>query len=501
MLTPIRGLLVCVMIVLAGWIPASNAQPVAPPYTDARTLPDTPAYAAAAEVVAVVNAADDTRTRAFIAARFSDEFRDGFPMEEHLSALNGWSSFAGTLEVYGARTYDPPRPANQAILICRATLAESWRAFVVDVEPAPPHRITSLRFSPARTPTGLPAPAVKTPAQIGAELGAYVDRLASADAFSGTMLIAKGGTVLATRAAGIANRDFGAPVTLETAFNLGSMNKMMTGVAVMQLVEAGKVSLDDPIGKYLSDDWLPKVDKRKVTVKHLLTHTSGLGSYFNETYMKSSRALFRTVDDFKVLVKDEELAFTPGTQFGYSNTGMLIAGAVIERASGQDYYTYVREHITGPAGMTRTECYELDKVNPNLAVGYDKVRTEKGTAYENNLFMHVIRGGPAGGGYSTVGDLLKFAEALRAGKLVNSSSLEQLWNAHPEVGSPEYGLGFGIGIGPKGKEVGHSGGFNGISANLAIHLDSGYTVCVLSNYGGAAGLVADKARELIALQE
>ncbi len=497
MMTMTRIATVCVAALLAWAVPAACGQGAAPPYTDVRELPDTPAYAAAKEIVALVNSADAAKAKSFIESRFTDKLRSSFPMEEHLAEFRRWHEFAGALEVYGARTYDPPRPATAAVLICRAGLAESWRAVVVEVEDAAPHRIASLQFSPARTPTGLPAAPALSAEQIGEQLGAYVDRLAKANAFSGTMLFAKDGGVLATRAVGIANRDFNAPVTIDTAFNLGSMNKMMTAVAVMQLVEAGKLSLDDPISKHLSDDWLPKVDKSKVTVKHLLTHSSGLGSYFNDTFFNSSRALYRKVNDYKALVKDEELAFTPGSESRYSNTGMLIAGAVIERASGQDYFDYIAEHVTGPAGMTRSGFFELDHVNPNLAVGYEKQSTAAGVEYTNNLYTHVIRGGPAGGGYSTVTDLLRFDQALRAQKLVGKSSLEQLWSPHPEVGNPQYGLGFGVARGPAGREVGHGGGFEGISANLGMYLDAGYTVCVLSNYGGAAELVATKARELI----
>jgi len=268
----------------------------------------------------------------------------------------------------------------------------------------------------------------------------------------------------------------------------------------MQLVERGKLSLDDPVSKYLGDDWLPKVDKSKVKVRHVLTHTSGLGSYFTQEFDRSSRTLYRTVDDWKPLVRDEMLSFEPGTQWQYSNTGMLIAGAVIEKASGTDYYDYVRGHITGPAGMTRTDCCETDKVNRNLAVGYDKeIAADGSVTYHNNLYLHVVRGGPAGGGFSTVEDLLRFDQALRGGKLVTRESLDQLWRTYPELSSEGYGLGFVVDRSAAGTIVGHSGGFNGISAVLSMYLDAGYTIAVLSNYGGGAATVVEgKARELIA---
>jgi CubicO group peptidase (beta-lactamase class C family) len=266
-------------------------------------------------------------------------------------------------------------------------------------------------------------------------------------------------------------------VRLDTKFNLGSMNKMFTGVSAMILVRQGKLSLDDPIGKYLDAGWLPKVDKNKVLVKHLLTHTSGLGSYFADGFDRASRLLYRTVDDYKPLVAEETLAFEPGTKWAYSNTGMLIAGAVIERASGTDYFDFVRKNITGPAGMKNTDCYEVD--------------------FRNNIFDHVLRGGPAGGGFSTVEDLDRFAQALRGTTLLDPASKQELWKARPEISSPTYGLGFAIDETRAGRRVGHSGGFTGISAGLDIYLDEGWNVAVLSNFGGVAPIVTTKAAELI----
>ena len=368
----------------------------------------------------------------------------------------------------------------------------------MEVEPNAPHRVTSLRLDRARPPKDLPASEKLTAEQIAQKLGAYVERLAKADLFSGTVLLAKDGKVVLTKAVGVANRDFDAPVDIDTRFNLGSMNKMFTGVAAMQLVEQQKLSLDDAIGKYLDETWCAADILAKVKVEHLLTHTSGLGSYFNENFDRSSRALFRNVDDYKPLVRDEKLRFEPGTRWSYSNTGMLLAGAVIEKASGTDYFDHVRTHVTAPAGMTSTACYELDQVNRNLAVGYEREFASDGKVLlRNNLFQHVIRSGPAGGGYSTVQDLFRFDQALRAGKLMSAASLEQLWSPHPEVASPNYGYGFRVETTPVGRVVGHAGGFNGISAQLSMYLDEGYTVAAMSNLGNAASSVENKARDLI----
>jgi len=493
-----RILRVIVIAVLAFAPFAAPAQTQAPSaYTDVRPVPDTPALRRAREVLEVINSGDPARVRTLVGSSFAASFRDAVPIEEHLAAFAEWHDANQGLEAHSARTYDPPRPTSTAVLIVRSRLLESWRAVVIEVEAQPPYGITSADLSPARPPTDLPVPGALEPAQVAKAFEAFVDRLAGAGVFSGTALLAKDGKVLVTRAVGIANRDFDVPVRLDTKFNLGSMNKMFTGVAAMKLVEQGRLSLDDPISKFLDDTWLPRVDKSKVLVKHLLTHTSGLGTYFNETYDKSSRLLFRNVDDYKPLVAGETLAFEPGTKSAYSNTGMLIAGAVIEKASGMDYFEFVRRNVTGPAGMTSTDCYELDKVNPNLAVGYQRRPAPAGVEYRNNIFDHVMRGGPAGGGYSTAEDLNRFAQALRKGTLLNPSATGELLRPRPEIASPDYGLGFGIDQTPLGKRVGHSGGFTGISANLDIYLDAGWTVAVLSNFGGAAAIVTGKANELI----
>jgi CubicO group peptidase (beta-lactamase class C family) len=334
--------------------------------------------------------------------------------------------------------------------------------------------------------------------EVVVELDAFVKKLADADAFSGAVLLAKDGEVLYTKAYGMANKDFDAPNRVDTKFNLGSMNKMFTSVAIAQLVERGKLSYDDPLSKFLPD-FPTAADAKKIKIKHLLTHTSGLGSYFNQKFQKSSRALFRTVTDQMKLAKNEKLQFEPGTKWAYSNTGMLVLGAVIEKATGQDYYAYIRENIYQPAGMTSTDSYELDRVNPNLAVGYEKQILVSGVTFKNNIFDHVMRGGPAGGGYSTVEDLLKFDVALRSGVLVNAESRRKLLSAKPEINSPEYGYGFIIQNG--GKIVGHSGGFTGINSNLDMFLESGYTAVVMSNYSQGALPVVGKIRQLVGAPE
>jgi CubicO group peptidase (beta-lactamase class C family) len=156
----------------------------------------------------------------------------------------------------------------------------------------------------------------------------------------------------------------------------------------------------------------------------------------------------------------------------------------------------MRENISKPAGMLNTECYDVDRPIENLAHGYVKrPATDGQPEWQSNIFMHVAKGGPAGGGYSTVEDLLRFDQALRSGKLVSKETLERMWS--PKPNSPEYGYGFGLRGGPGNRVVGHSGGFPGINSDLKIYVDNGYTVAVMSNYDRGASIVGGKIEELL----
>jgi CubicO group peptidase (beta-lactamase class C family) len=280
---------------------------------------------------------------------------------------------------------------------------------------------------------------------------------------------------------------------MDTKFNLGSMNKMFTSVGIMQLVEQGVVSLDDPLSEYADESWFPKEMADKITIHHLLTHTSGLGHYWTDEFDHGSKKRWRELDDYKEIVTTDSLAFEPGTDWSYSNSGMFMLGVVIESATGGDYFDYVRENIYGPAGMENTDCYDMDCPVENLAIGYWR-SSECASGWKNNYYEHVVRGGPAGGGFSTSPDLWRFARALQTGKLVSEDSREQLWTDHHDAG---YGYGFGLREGPAGKVVGHGGGFTGINANLDIFLDSGYVSAVMTNYDQAGSPVDMKIAELL----
>jgi len=379
------------------------------------------------------------------------------------------------------------------VVIVKDRILGGWWGLSFRFGDAPKFFVNSLSIGSARPPAGI-AETPLSEKEAVAEIRALVAKVKETGWYSGTVLVAKGTNVLLTEVAGEASKAFHVPNNIDTKFNLGSMNKMFTSVAVARLVEAGKLSFDDPIGKWIDETWLPKDVTGKITVRHLITHTSGLGSYFNEVYQKSSRALFRKLDDYKPLIKDDRPAFEPGARFLYSNTGMFLLGVVIEKVTGEDYFEHIRKAVYAPAGMTGSDCYEMDYPVENLAIGYSPDITSP-YKWQNNLYKHVIKGGPAGGGFSTVKDLHKFALALLSGKLVSAKTRELMWT---DFKNANYGYGFAVVQSPGGKAVGHSGGFDGINSQLDIYVDSGYIVAAMSNYDNGASPLANKIGSILA---
>jgi CubicO group peptidase (beta-lactamase class C family) len=330
-------------------------------------------------------------------------------------------------------------------------------------------------------------------------LDEFLEKQVASDKFSGTVLVMQGDKPAFKKAYGLASKSYQVPNRIDTKFNLGSMNKMLTAVAVAQLAEQGKLTFSDTIIKCWPD-YPNKEAAEKVTIHHLLTHTSGLADYFGSEFMKSSRDRFRKIDDFLPLFVNKPLQFEPGKRFRYSNAGFMVLGGIVEKVSGQNYFDYVREHIYQPAGMINTDCYSLDEETPNLAIGYTRGASGKSKNWKNNVFLHVIKGGPAGGGYSTVEDLAAFASALRGHKILSEKSTEILWTGKVDTGrsGAKYGYGFFVENVNGSRIVGHGGGFPGINSKLDIYLDSDYTVAVMSNYDPpAAERISDEVRKLI----
>ena len=329
----------------------------------------------------------------------------------------------------------------------------------------------------------VPGGPAKPEANVAGEIDRYLTSLVAENKLSGAVLVAKDGVAIASKAAGVANKATGEPITLNTRFNLGSLNKMFTAVAIAQLAQAGRLSFDDPISKHLPD-YPNKEVAAKVTIHQLLTHTSGMGMYWNDKFM-AQREKMLTVAAHIPLFASDPLLFSPGEKFQYSNSGYMVLGAIIEKVSGQDYYSYVQEHIYKPAGMTDTGFYEPRKQAPNLAIGYSKMSPDGKQLEEtrDNTNTREVRGGPAGGGYSTVQDLVRFHTALWSYKLLNQEYTKVVTTGKVDAGGliGRYAYGFGDKVFNGKHIVGHNGGSPGIAANFEMYPELGYTAVILMN--------------------
>lgn len=298
-------------------------------------------------------------------------------------------------------------------------------------------------------------------------LDEFIKAQEAKDAFSGAVLVAHNREPVFREAYGFANRRYEVPNRVDTKFNLGSINKIFTKVAITQLVQEGLVAYDDLVGKFLPD--FPAQIADKVIVRHLLTHTSGMGHYWNQRFVASLSNL-RTVDDFLLLFIDEPLAFEPGTKREYSNAGYVVLGKIVEVMSGRDYYDYVRENVYLPAGMRNTDHYELDDPIPNLAVGYTRGwgTPDQMKERRENTFAIGSKGSPAGGGYSTLDDMLRFDTALEENRLLSPEYSSTILRP---LDSTEVSLIAFL-----------AGGAPGVAAFFIKYHRTGYTIIVLSNY-------------------
>ena len=311
-------------------------------------------------------------------------------------------------------------------------------------------------------------------------LSAYASTLAGEGELSGAVLIAKDDRVLFRHAYGLADRARGIPNTVGTRFRMGSMNKMFTAVAILQLVEAGKVKLAAPLGTYVRD-YPNREVATTVTIHQLLTHTGGTGDIFGPAFSAHRKAL-RSLDDYVKLYGKRGLEFAPGSRWAYSNYGFILLGVVIEKVSGQSYYDYVRAHIYAPAGMTRTGSLPEDQAVPGRAIGYSEPPGT--TDWVPNTDTLPYRGTSAGGGYTTVEDLARFAHALLTDKLLSPAATKLLITG--KVWAPPLGVRYAYGFEDARAAdgsgwVGHSGGAPGMSGDLRIYPKSGYVVAVLAN--------------------
>jgi D-alanyl-D-alanine carboxypeptidase len=447
---------------LACCLPLSAAAQEAPaPATGVVAVPRTvapetaPARQALDAWLAAFNANDRSQLEAF---------RDRYHPTMDVDRMLGFHQRTGGFRLV---RYEPSEPGSAQALMQELDSDTIARVQVVVGADAP----LQLKIEAIERPEDLRIPRLDQAAAVAA-LAARADAAASQDAFAGVLLVARGDEPLLQRAWGLADREAGTPVTLDTKFRLGSMNKMFTAVATLQLVQAGQLSLDGAVGQYLTG--YPNADIAKVTIRQLLTHSGGTGDIFGPQFDERRLAL-KSHADYMSLYGARGPVHPPGAEFRYSNYGFVLLGNIIERVSGQSYYDYVDQHVFAPAGMRDSGSMPEDSAVPGLARAY--TREDAGASWADAADTLPYRGTAAGGGYSSAGDLLRFARALQSGTLLSPALLAE---ATREQG-PGYGYGFGTREEQGVPAYGHGGGAQGMNGELRIFPTLGVVVIGLGN--------------------
>ena len=344
---------------------------------------------------------------------------------------------------------------------------------------------------------------------------AFADQLqqqAAAGAFSGAVLVAHDGQPLLHQGYGMADRQRGLANTAQTKFPIASLGKMFTAVAIAQLVERDTLSFTDTIERYALG--FPAQIADKVTIHQLLTQTSGMD---DAALRRRPEPPYRLAGLLARIVK-VPLQFQPGSRFGYSNDGFIVLGAILERLTRQDYADYVREHIFTPAGMTATDLgvYRPGQI-PGMARGYmlvdrDGRPVRPGPGQDSTAPSGTLRandelqvGNPSGGAWSTVGDLLRFAQALTGHRLLSPTMTDtvvagKVATNRPGPGQDTYAYGFsdqrinGVRI------VGHNGGSPGYEAQLDLYSDRGDVVVILTNQDQVLTPAIQRSQQLLTRQ-
>jgi D-alanyl-D-alanine carboxypeptidase len=327
---------------------------------------------------------------------------------------------------------------------------------------------------------------------------AALDRLVRTADFSGCLTVSDGSSTIFDECRGLAQRNFAVPVDARTRFRIGSLNKMFTAVAIAQLVEAGKLSWDATLAQHVPE-YPDREAAQEITVWQLMHHTAGLGDFFVPAYFEQRERFVEPVDYLDLIAAQPRVG-EPGAGWNYSNAGYLLLGRVIENVSGERYVDYIARHVFAPAQMQSSGYDRLDEVVPHLAVGYyrDGVFSNQ---WKADWMKTAYQAGPAGGGYSTNADLLRFARALRDGQLVAPATLAKMFDDAVPAGPGAYAAGFGERM-SHGRHIrGHAGGIEGTTANLAIVWETGAVVALTSNQGPTPHwMLSERIADLLAAE-
>lgn len=364
----------------------------------------------------------------------------------------------------------------------RATAQEQWKDLQLRVEPGPPFRIQGLGFlATVAEPVYLPNGAL-TDASTLAWLDGYIDDLVAEEGLGGSILVARGDEVLLERTFGYADAAGERPLEPDTPLNLGSGNKMFTALAAARLVEEGRLDWDAPLQRFFPDFPHPE-HARRVTLGHLLSHTSGIGEYWTPEY----EARWGEIDGLGQMlpfVYRAGTTFPPGTRWSYSNSNFVLAGLIVERVTGRGYYEVVRELILDPLEMEDSGFFLREGGPRSSSLARPLVRAGEGWAEADQP----LRGSSAGGGYSTARDMLRFTRGLVTGRIVSPETLEEILVDRTEGLEAAGGYGYGFALHRDGGVIsfGHGGTAAGVNFELRYFPSADLTLVAFGNQDNGA---------------
>ena len=352
----------------------------------------------------------------------------------------------------------------------------------------------ALTLSPALA--GAEAPVAElSAAKVEAVEAAVTTAMARLGIPGASVAIASGSTLRFATGYGLADVENGVPAKAVTAYRLASVSKPMTAVAVLKLVEEGKLDLDAPIQRYV-----PSFPEKPfpVTARQLLGHLGGVRHYRDDE--PTNTKPYSGVESGLSFFKEDALVAEPGTRYLYSTYGYNLLGAAIEGASGRPYLDYLREAVFARVGMTAIRADEVRHLIPNRAQGY--VRTKAGEL-QNSGLADVSYKVPGGGLIATASDVARFGAALAGGALLNRDSLAAMLTPQREKGgrSTGYGLGLDVTANGKRREAWHTGGQERVSTVVFLLPGDGLSVAVLTNLEGVGPELVILARRLAELAE
>jgi D-alanyl-D-alanine carboxypeptidase len=424
----------------------------------AQAFAETPTLQVVNEWVAAVNSGDTSKMTQFWQRYSHDSPAERVAHDQRLGAMTHGFTLVKVIKDDGSHT-------EVLLKEGRGTYSE----LDIDFASTSPPLIRGISGHPLAGPSDIPTRTAANDQELVSLVRSHVGDSSAHDPFSGAILIAHNGVMVLKQAWGMADREKQIKNTVDTQFCIGSMNKMFTAIAVLQLVQQGKLSLDGTISDYWPD--YPNHDlATHVRIRHLLSHMGGTGDIFTPEY-EAHRAEIKTLADYVKLYGNRPTDFEPGSRMEYSNYGYILLGRLIEIVSHEPYEEYVEKHVFAPAGMTHTESRPEVEHVAGRAVGY----TKGPGGLEPNTSALPWSGTPAGGGYSTVGDLFRFAQGLQSGKLLDPVLLKQA-----TTDQTHKGYGFGFYVLPDGG-YGHGGGAPGINGEMHILPTQGYVVVVLAN--------------------